>query len=126
MAKRILWYGVFFVVLTLCFFFFLFAGTDNWKKKLPIVSYVQPFSFINQDGQKVTEKTIEGKVTVVEYFFTTCKGICPRMNNSMKKIYEEFKNEPGFLILAHTCQPETDSVARLKFYADSIKIDTKK
>lgn len=126
MKKKTGWHVAFFIVLTVCFFFFLFAGTDNWKKKLPVTGFVQPFSFVNQDGQKVTEKNMEGKVTVVEYFFTTCKGICPRMNNSMKKIYEEFKNEPDFLILAHTSQPETDSIARMKFYADSLKVDTKK
>ena len=126
MSKKVLWYGVFFLVLTLGFFFFLFAGTDNWKKKLPITSYVQPFKFINQDSLEVTEQDLVGKVAVVEYFFTTCKGICPRMNNSMKGIYDQFKDEPNFLILAHTSQPETDSVARLKFYADSLKVNTKK
>ena len=121
-----MWYGLFFLVLTVGFFFFLFVGTDNWKSKLPIISYVQPFTFTNQDNEQVTEKDMKGKVVVVEYFFTTCKGICPRMNSSMKKIYEAFKNEPEFMIIAHTCQPETDSVSRLKFYADSMKIDTKK
>ncbi|HEX8333623.1 MAG TPA: SCO family protein [Segetibacter sp.] len=126
MSKKVLWYGVFFLVLTLGFFYFLFAGTDNWKKKLPITSYIQPFKFINQDSLQFTEQDLQGKVAVVEYFFTTCKGICPRMNNSMKNIYEQFKNEPDFMILAHTSQPETDSVARLKFYADSLKVDTKK
>src|SRR5919112_4241073 len=119
MSKKVLLYGGFFVVLTLGFFYFLFAGTDNWKSKLPVVSYVQPFSFTNQDNKIVSERDLEGKVTVVEYFFTTCKGICPRMNNSMKNIYDQFKDEPDFLILAHTVQPEVDSVARLKFYADS-------
>jgi protein SCO1/2 len=126
MSKKVLWYGVFFLVLTLGFFYFLFAGTDNWKKKLPITSYVQPFKFINQDSLQFTEQDLQGKVAVVEYFFTTCKGICPRMNNSMKNIYEQFKDEPDFMILAHTSQPETDSVARLKFYADSLKVNTKK
>jgi protein SCO1/2 len=126
MSRKYIGYGVFFIVLTAGFYFFLFAGTDNWKSKLPIVSYVQPFSFTNQDNKTVTQKDIEGKVTVVEYFFTTCKGICPRMNTSMKKVYEEFKNEPDFLILAHTVQPETDSVPRLRYYADSMKVDTKK
>jgi protein SCO1/2 len=126
MNKKTLWYGLFFVILTSGFFYFLFAGTDNWKSKLPVTSYVQPFSFVNQDNQLVTERNLQGKVVVVEYFFTTCKGICPRMNNSMRTIYEQFKDDPNFLILAHTVQPETDSVARLKFYADSMKIDTKK
>ncbi len=126
MKKKIIGYSIFFTLLTIAFFYFVFAGTDNWKAKLPTVSYVKPFSFINQDGKTITEDDLKGKVTVVEYFFTTCKGICPKMNTSLKKIYEQYKDEPDFLVLAHTVQPETDNVPRLKFYADSIKIDTKK
>ncbi len=126
MRKKFVGYLIFFALLTIAFFYFLFAGTDNWKAKLPTVSYVKPFSFINQDGKTVTEDDLKGKVTVVEYFFTTCKGICPKMNTSLKKIYEQYKDEPDFLVLAHTVEPENDSVPRLKFYADSLKIDTKK
>ncbi|MCW3108798.1 MAG: hypothetical protein JWQ09_3304 [Segetibacter sp.] len=126
MSKKVIGYGIFFVVLTCAFFYFVFAGTDNWKAKLPTVSYVRPFSFTNQDGKTIDENDLKGKVTVVEYFFTTCKGICPKLNVSLKKIYEEYKDEPDFMILAHTVQPETDSIARLKFYADSMQIDTKK
>jgi protein SCO1/2 len=126
MSKKVVAYGIGFIVLTGLFFYFVFAGTDNWKVKLPTVSYVKPFSFINQDGKTVDENDLKGKVTVVEYFFTTCKGICPKMNTSLTKIYDQYKTEPDFLILAHTVQPEKDSVARLRFYADSMKIDTKK
>ena len=81
---------------------------------------VQPFSFINQDGKLVTDKDVEGKVYVAEYFFTTCNGICPTMNNNMKRVYEKFKNEKDFLILSHTSDPERDSVSTLKKYADSL------
>ena len=126
MSRKLLGYSIFFIVLIVGFFYFVFAGTDNWKAKLPVVNYVKPFAFTNQDNKTITEADMRGKVTVVEYFFTTCKGICPRMNGSLKKIYEQYKNEPDFLILAHTVQPENDSVARLRFYADSMKIDTKK
>ena len=126
MSKKAIGYSAFFVLLTIVFFYFVFAGTDNWKAKLPTVSYVKPFYFTNQDGKTVDEEDLKGKVTVVEYFFTTCKGICPKMNKSLQQIYGEYKDEPDFMILAHTVQPEKDSIARLKFYADSMKIDTKK
>lgn len=126
MKKKLIGYGAFFIILFLAFYYFTFQGTDFWKKQLPVISTVQPFEFINQDGKRIDLKDMLGKVTVVEYFFTTCKGICPKMNNNMKKIYDAFKDEPNFMILAHTCDPETDSVGRLKFYADSLKIDTEK
>ena len=126
MNKKLIRYLVFFVVLVAGFYFFLFKGTDVWKAKLPVISYVKPFHFTNQDGLVFTNKDMLGKVCVVEYFFTTCKGICPKMNANMKTVYEAFKNEPDFMIVAHTCNPETDSAARLKVYADSMHIDTKK
>ena len=126
MSKKLIGYALFFVVLVLGFYFFLFKGTDAWKTKLPVISYVKPFHFTTQDGLMYTDKDMLGKVCVVEYFFTTCKGICPKMNANMRTVYEAFKNEPDFMIVAHTCDPEKDSSTRLKVYADSMKIDTHK
>jgi protein SCO1/2 len=126
MSKKWVVYLVFFTVLLTGFFYFVFRGTDNWKVKLPTLSYVKPFHFTNQDGQPVTEADLTNKITVVEYFFTTCKGICPKLNTNMKDIYNQFKNEPDFQIFSHTCNPGTDSVAVLKHYADSLQVDTKK
>ncbi|NCT93279.1 MAG: SCO family protein [Chitinophagaceae bacterium] len=126
MSRKTLGYLLFFAVLVLGFYFFLFKGTDNWKAKMPVLGYVKPFMFRNQDGVPFTEKDMLGKVTVVEYFFTTCKGICPKMHVGMKGIYEAFKDNPNVQIVAHTSDPEIDSVPRLKFYADSMKIDTRK
>lgn len=126
MRKKLLGYLLFFGALLLVFYFFLFRGTDKWKSKLAVISYVKPFHFTTQDGLGFTDRDMLGKVSVVEYFFTTCKGICPKMNTNMKVIYEQFKNEPNFLIVSHTCNPDTDSVARLKVYADSLKADSNK
>lgn len=124
--KKLLGYSIFFIVLIAFFFVFVFWGTDNWKYKPPVLSQVQPFEFINQDGARFTQNNMLGKVCVVNYFFTTCKGICPRMNTNMHKIYDAFKNEQNFLIVSHTCDPERDSAPVLKKYADSLKVNTNK
>lgn len=126
MSKKTIFYLLFFTILLLGFYYFLFKGTDNWKVKMPILSYVQPFSFTNQDGESITDKNLINKITVVEYFFTTCKGICPKLNTNMKQVYEIYKKEPDFQILSHTCNPDTDSVPVLKHYSDSLQVDTKK
>jgi protein SCO1/2 len=123
MKKKTLIYIVFFILLFAGFYYGLKLTVPGFGDvKLPVLSYVQPFSFTNQDNQAITEKDIAGKVYVAEYFFTTCKGICPKMNTNMKKLYELFKNEKGFLILSHTVDPETDTVARMKRYADSLGV----
>ena len=126
MSKKLVVYVVFFTLLLAAFYFFLFRGTDNWKVKMPTLSYVKPFHFTNQDGKMITDSNLLDKITVVEYFFTTCKGICPKLNTNMKDIYTEFKDQPDFQILSHTCNPGTDSVPVLKRYADSLQVDTKK
>ena len=126
MSKKTKFYLLFFTILLLAFYYFVFRGTDNWKVKMPVLSYVQPFSFTNQDGATITDKNLLNKITVVEYFFTTCKGICPKLNTNMKQVYEIYKNEPDFQILSHTCNPDTDSVSVLKHYSDSLQVNTKK
>ncbi len=126
MSKKIVFYIGFFLVLVFGFYFVITKVIPGYGKvKLPVLSYVLPFQFVNQDGKLVTERDLEGKVYVAEYFFTTCKSICPIMNTNLKPIHQAFINEPRFLIVSHTCDPETDSSARLKVYADSIKADTR-
>jgi protein SCO1 len=125
MSKRFLGYAAFFIVLTIAFFFFVFAGTDNWKPKLPTISYVKPFSFTTQEGKEFTEERHLGKVTVVEYFFTTCTNICTQMNKNMKKVYDEFKDNPNFQVVCITSMPESDSVGRLKRFSDSLQLNPK-
>jgi protein SCO1/2 len=126
MNKKLIVYGSFFVVLTAGFLFFVYAGTDNWKQKLPVLSRVKPFEFTTQDNAHFTAQDMRGKVCVVEYFFTTCKGICPQLNANMRTIYDTYKGKPDFLIVSHTSDPERDSAAVLKHYADSLKVDTRK
>lgn len=126
MRKRIIGYGIFFISLTILFLVFVFAGTDNWKSKAPVIGFVKPFEFTTQNKKTFTLNDMAGKVCVVNFFFTSCKGVCPVMNNNLKKIYNEFKDQPDFMIVSHTCDPETDSAARLKHYADSMKVDTHK
>lgn len=123
MNKRFLGYAAFFIVLTLVFLFLVFRGNDYWKPKLATISYVKPFSFTTQEGKQFTEQNHQGKVTVVEYFFTTCTNICTQMNINMKKVYDEFSSNPDFQVVCITSMPESDSVGRLKRYADSLKLN---
>lgn len=125
MSKKQIFYLLFFSVLVAGFFVALIMIIPGFTKaRFPAIGAVKSFSFTNQDGERVTEKNMENKVVAVEYFFTTCTGICPRLNKNMKKVYHEYEDENDFLILSHTCDPGTDSVARLKKYADSMQVNT--
>ncbi|MDH7464490.1 SCO family protein [Chitinophagaceae bacterium 26-R-25] len=127
MKKKILIYSLFFILLFVGFVFALTRFIPGFGEvKLPVLSYVQPFSFKDQDGKVITQQNVMGKVYVAEYFFTTCKGICPKMNTNMRDVYNALKDENDFLILSHTVDPQTDSVGRMKVYADSLGANSSK
>jgi protein SCO1/2 len=120
MTKKRVLYLVFFGVLFAVFYAVLTYTTDFAKVKLPILNTVQNFYFIKQDSSKVSQQEVKNRVYVAEFFFTTCKGICPKMNKNMKAIYEKFKTDSNFLVISHTVNPDTDLLPILNHYADSL------
>lgn len=80
---------------------------------------VMPFSFINQDGKTISNKDYEGKVYLVEFFFSTCPTICPKMNKNLVDIQNTFPNRPDFGIASFTINPEYDTPSVLKTYAEN-------
>jgi protein SCO1/2 len=123
MSKKAISYLVFFGLLLGGFYYAMVKYTDFEEVKLPVLNTVQPFEFLRQDSATASQKDIRNRVYVAEYFFTTCKGICPKMNKNMKAIYEQFKTDSNFLIVSHTVNPETDSLPVLRHYADSLGAD---
>jgi protein SCO1/2 len=75
------------------------------------------FSFKNQYNKTITQKEIEGKVFVAEYFFTTCQSICPIMNVQMQRIQKEYKENSKVKILSFTVDPDVDNVEQMKKYS---------
>lgn len=125
--KKLFFYISFFVVLVIGFWFAIGWNTDYFKKsELLVRGRVEPFELVRQDGSSFTNLDMQGKVCVVEYFFTTCAGICPKMNKNMKLIYDEFKSEENFLIVSHTCQPEIDTLPLLQAFAKKMEVNTNK
>lgn len=84
---------------------------------------VGDFSFKNQNGTNISQKDVENKIYVVEYFFTTCATICPKMNIQMQRVQKAFQGNEDFKILSFTVNPEIDSVEQMKRYALSHEAD---
>jgi protein SCO1 len=97
-----------------------FNGTDT------IYHTIGKFRFVNQDSQIVTNETFKGKIYVADFFFTTCRTICPIMKSQMLRVYEKVENNPEVLILSHTIDPEYDTVGLLHDYADRLGVKSSK
>ena len=117
----------FFILLSAGFMFYYFKEFKDAPKTLAVVGnpghVVEPFSFTDQNGATVTDKDVAGKIHIVEYFFTTCKGICPKMNDNMAKVYAAFRGNNDVKILSHTVTPQIDSAHVLKAYAERYEAD---
>lgn len=81
------------------------------------------FSFTNQESREISNSSVEGKVYIADFFFTTCPTICPIMKTQMLRVFEKFKEEPDFLILSHTLDPVHDTAELLKDYAYRIGVE---
>ncbi|OCX53192.1 electron transporter [Mucilaginibacter sp. PPCGB 2223] len=87
-----------------------------------VYATIPPFSFTNQYGKTITDKDLDGKIYVADFFFTSCPSICPVMQRNMLTVYNEFKNDPNVKILSHTIDPKHDTIPVLKQYADKLGI----
>lgn len=86
---------------------------------------VPKFELTNQNNQKISNKDYQGKVYVLEFFFSTCPSICPIMNKNMVEIQNEFFANPNFGQVSITINPEDDTVEVLKNHAKNIGVTSK-
>ncbi len=78
---------------------------------------VADFKLINQNGDTITQDTYKDKIYIADFFFTTCRTICPIMTSNMVTIQKEIINDDDIMLLSHSVTPEIDTVAQLKRYA---------
>ncbi len=114
----------FFILLGIAFLAYYYKTSKEQENvsALPIIGNDQNhrignFSFINQEGKVITQDDIKNKIVVAEYFFTTCTGICPKMNENLAKVYNKFKGNPNVVFLSHTVDPVKDTAPAMKAYA---------
>ncbi len=92
------------------------------EDNLYIVGPVPKFELTNQDNIKISNNDYLGKVYVLEFFFSTCPTICPKMNEAMVDIQNTFKDEKDFGIVSITINPEYDTAKVLKEHATIIGV----
>ena len=126
-------------IIVLNFLVALLAFSCSQEKKLPFLGpkqvnakgdtvyhQIPSFRFLNQDSVYVSEKDVEGKVYVADFFFTTCPTICPKMKTQMLRIYERYKDRDEVRIISHSIDPDFDTPNVLKDYAARLQVKAPK
>lgn len=101
--------------------------TPVWDVKNEVDFHtIRDFNLTDQEGQSFTQKNIENKICVVDFFFTTCSGICPKMTTNMSLLQDHFMEDEDILLLSHSVTPQKDNVAILAAYAKQKKVQYNK
>lgn len=116
----------------------LLAGCQVEEGKLPILGEIDivngdtiyhtvpDFAFVNQDSQLVTNADFDGRAYVVDFFFTSCPTICPKVKREMLRLYDRYKDEDRISLLSHSIDVRRDTVGRLREYAAGMGVSTPK
>ncbi len=116
--------------------FMISCGNNDVPKTLPIIGErlglmatgdtiyptIPDFSFTNQNGETVTNADFEGKIYVVDFFFTHCPTICPKVTAQMLRVHDRFKDSSNVLLLSHSIDPKHDTIGRLNEYAGKLGV----
>jgi len=119
-----------------CVFYLVLIQGENHFKQLEIYGpkealangdtiyhTIPSFSFVNQEGKVISDKDLEGKIFVANFFFATCPTICPKMNYNVKGLTEKYGKNDQVKFLSFTVDPEKDSVQALAAYAKELGAD---
>ncbi len=98
------------------------SNSNTNSKSLEKIGPAPKFELVNQDNIKITNETYKGKVYVLEFFFSTCPTICPKMNQSMLQIEKTFFGNPNFGIVSITIDPERDTPAVMKEHRELLGV----
>lgn len=97
-----------------------FVGSDTIYHTIPT------FQFYDQDSALVTQNTFKDKIYIADFFFTSCRTICPIMKTQMLRVYDSIKGDADVLLLSHTIDPEYDSIALLHDFATRLDVKSNK
>ncbi len=85
---------------------------------------VQSMQFTNQFGKKVSFDDLKGKIIVLDFFFTRCPTICPKLARAMKKLQNSFTNNDSIVeFVSITVDPLHDSVPQLRKWAEKFQVN---
>ncbi|MFC1475057.1 SCO family protein [Candidatus Zixiibacteriota bacterium] len=105
------------IVLVLVVLKYIFNDEESLSEELPILGTVSPFEFVNQDNKSFGHLQLNGKISVVDFIFTRCKGPCPVMADHMSQLYNIYRYNPHIQFISISVEPDYDSVTVLKKYA---------
>lgn len=85
---------------------------------------VSNLHFTNQLDQQVSLNDLKGKIIVLDFFFTHCPTICPKLAVAMKKLQRSFPNNDSIVqFVSISIDPKHDSMQQLRNWARKFNVN---
>lgn len=117
----ILFFGILFIFSLLALLVVNIA--ERSRNEIPIYNQVPPFSFMESRGQKFELQNLKGKINIIDFFFTTCRGPCPIMSAEMSKLYQYYAATEKVQFVSISVDPKRDSLEVLKAYSQRFAVN---
>ncbi len=95
---------------------------DTSRGNLPVLGEVPEFEMIERSGQSFGRNQMIGRINIVDFFFSSCPGVCPIMNGNMAEIYRRLAGSDEVRFVSISVDPDRDSLPALRAYADSVGV----
>ena len=91
----------------------------------PVLSELPEFSLVGVDGKPFGSAELRGQVYVVNFFFTSCRSICPAIMKGMARLQDGFaaRNIAGIRLVSISVDPERDTPEVLGAYGKELGVD---
>lgn len=119
--KRSVWVFVLLIIAIPVFAYGLLTWYQREYGQLPLYGSaghkISDFNLTNQNGEPIDLEHWKGKIIIVNFFFTSCPSICPKMSANLKKLLDQLPGNLSIQVNSITVDPEKDDIGRLKKYA---------
>lgn len=90
--------------------------TPSWNTKNE--HRITKFNLVDQNGKNFGSKSLNDKIYIANFFFTTCPGICPKMTKCFKVLQDSISLMNHVELVSFSVMPWIDTVNKLKKYGE--------
>ena len=115
-------FGILVTLLLAVFAQTVISRADYSREAIPVFGQVPPFQFTERSGKMIDHTILQGRISILDFIFTTCQGPCPMMARVMGSLHDYYVNSPQVQFFSVTVDPETDTPEVLQQYASNLGI----
>ena len=85
--------------------------------ELPVYGQISDFRLVDSNGDEFSRSNLIGKISIVNFIFTSCQTACPIMSAKMERLYHLFKDSDKIQFVSVSVDPARDTMEVLQQYA---------